>query len=508
MVSLDTIVSFAKRRGFVYPTSEIYGGLANSYDYGPYGAELMKNIKDLWWQTFVRERPDMIGIDSQIIQHPMTWVASGHVGSFNDPLVEDKKTHKRYRADHLIEAWIKAQNIKVQNPQLKADPPLAEDVPPTHKATEGRSKSNSNDKIQIQDGNKEWDKVQVENMKIEDMAQFITDNNVRSPEGNEITEPKPFNLLFETELGTVSGDKSKVYLRGETAQGIFANFKQIIDSSRVKLPFGVGQFGKSFRNEITQGQFVFRTFEFEQAEIEYFFDPEKNDWMKLLEEWKKSMTDFVVGKLGIKAENTRWRQHTDKERSHYSKDTYDLDYNFPFGWKELWGVAYRTDYDLKAHMKHSSKSLEYVDSQSGKKIIPHVIEPAVGVNRLFLMTLVDAYEEETIAEGKTRTVLRLKPEIAPVKVAVFPLQKDEKLHDMAKGIYQTLVKHMTAEFDDAGNIGKMYRRQDEIGTPFCITVDYDSVQNQTVTIRDRDTMKQERIPVAEVLGYIEAKLAC
>lgn len=461
MVTLETIVAFTKRRGFVYPTSEVYGGLANSYDYGPYGAELMKNIKDLWWQTFIRERADMVGIDSQIIQHPMTWVASGHVGSFSDPLVEDKKTHKRYRADHLIEAW---------------------------------AKKNKKD-------------VVVEDLKVEEMAKFMVDNTIKSPDGNELTEPKPFNLLFETEIGTVAGEKSKVYLRGETAQGIFANFKQIIDSCRVKLPFGVGQFGKSFRNEITQGQFVFRTFELEQAEIEYFFDPEKNDWTQLMDEWKAQMMHFVVNKLGIKSENLRWRRHTDKERSHYSKDTYDLDYNFPFGWKELWGLAYRTNFDLKAHMKHSGKSLEYVDSQSGKKIVPHVIEPAVGVNRLFLMTLVDAYEEEVLGEDKTRTVLHLKPSIAPVKVAVFPLQKDEKLHEMAKGIYQKLVTHMTVEFDDAGNIGKMYRRQDEIGTPFCITVDYDSIQYQTVTIRDRDTMKQERISVDQILAYIETKLA-
>lgn len=472
MVTLDTIVSFAKRRGFVYPTSEIYGGLANSYDYGPYGIELMKNIKDLWWQKFVRERDDMVGLDSQIIQHPTTWVASGHVGSFSDPLVEDKKTHKRYRADHVIEEWIKEQRAK--------------------------SREHSH---------KDLDHIVVEDMKMEEMAQFIKNNEIKSPEGNELTEPKPFNLLFETELGTVAGDKAKVYLRGETAQGIFANFKQILDSSRVKLPFGVGQIGKSFRNEITQGQFVFRTFEFEQAEIEYFFDPESTDWKKLMEEWKDSMTEFVTTTLGIKQENLRWRQHTDKERSHYSKDTYDLDYQFPFGWKELWGVAYRTNYDLSAHMQHSGKSLEWVDSSTGRKFLPHVIEPAVGINRLFLMALVDAYIEESLGEGKSRTVLKLKPTLAPVKVAVFPLQKDAELYQTARDIYKTLSPIFVTEFDDAGNIGKMYRRQDEIGTPFCVTVDYETVKSQTVTVRHRDNMKQERIPVSGVLPFMKDSLS-
>jgi len=470
MVNLETIVAFAKRRGFVYPTSEIYGGLANSYDYGPYGAQLLKNIRDLWWKTFIQKRPDMVGLDSQIIQHPTTWVASGHVGSFSDPLVEDKKTHKRYRADHLIEEWLKEH--RTQSLELS----------------------------------KKIGHIIVENMKIDEMAQFIKDNKITSPDDNELTEPKPFNLLFETELGTVAGDKSRVYLRGETAQGIFANFKQVTDSCRVKLPFGIGQIGKSFRNEITQGQFIFRTFELEQAEIEYFFDPEKADWQVLMEEWKEQMLKFATGTLGISKENLRWRQHTDKERSHYSKDTYDLDYHFPFGWKELWGLAYRTDFDLKAHMQHSGKSLEYVDSANGRKFTPHVIEPAVGVNRLFLMTLVDAYAEENLGEGKSRTVLRLKPSVAPVKVAVFPLQKDDKLRDFAMALYQSLATEMVVEFDDAGNIGKMYRRQDEIGTPFCVTVDYDSIESNTVTVRDRDTMKQERVSTQELVLYLSDKI--
>jgi glycyl-tRNA synthetase len=311
------------------------------------------------------------------------------VGSFTDPLVEDLKTHKRYRADHLIEAWLDSHKSTVDSQQ----------------------------------------NIVVENMKIEEMAAFIKDHSIKSPDGNEITPPKAFNLLFETELGTVSGEKSVAYLRGETAQGIFANFKQVTDSCRVKLPFGVGQIGKSFRNEITQGQFIFRTFEFEQAEIEYFFDPEKSNWQDLMNTWKSSMWEFITKVVGIREAHIRWRQHTDKERSHYSKDTYDLDYHFPFGWKELWGVAYRTDYDLTQHMKHSAKSLEYVDSATGRKFVPHVIEPAIGVNRLFLMVLADAYTEEDLGEGKSRVVLKISPQLAPVQVAVFPLQKDEKLRD-------------------------------------------------------------------------------
>ncbi|MFO0703333.1 MAG: glycine--tRNA ligase [Patescibacteria group bacterium] len=470
MASFDTIVALCKRRGFVYPTSEIYGGLANSYDYGPYGAELMRNIRNLWWKTFIQERADMVGLDSQIIQHPTTWVASGHVGSFSDPLVEDKKNHKRYRADHLIEAWVEKQRAESKEQRAK------------------------------------FEKFVVEDLKLAEMGQFIKDNNIKSPDDNDITEPKPFDLLFETQIGTVAGEKSVVYLRGETAQGIFANFKQIVDSSRVRLPFGVGQIGKSFRNEVTQGQFVFRTFELEQAEIEYFFDPEKTKWQDVMDDLKKDMWRFAHEVLGIKEENLRWRRHTDKERSHYSTDTYDLDYNFPFGFKELWGIAYRSDYDLKQHMKHSGKSLEWVDSATGRKFVPHVVEPAVGVNRLFLMILNDAYEEEDLGEGKKRTVLHIKPSVAPVKAAVFPLQKDDTLRKIAKDIFAELSKEMMVEFDDAGNIGKMYRRQDEIGTPFCITVDYESAKDNSVTVRDRDTMKQERVKISDIKKYISDRI--
>lgn len=459
---METIVSLCKRRGFVFPTSEIYGGLMSSYDYGPLGAELLRNIRNLWWKEFIQNREDMVGLDSQIILHPQTWVASGHVGSFSDPMVEDKKTHKRYRVDHLIEAFI--------------------------------------------EGKDQFKDLVVENLDIEEMGQFIKEHGIKSPEGNEITTPKAFNLLFETAIGSVSGEKAKVYLRGETAQGIFSDFKQVLESQRKKLPFGVGQIGKSFRNEITTGQFVFRTLEFEQAEIEYFFDPDQQDWEKLFKGWQDSMWYFVNEVLGVKKENLRWRRHTDKERSHYSKDTYDLDYKFPFGWKELWGVAYRTDYDLKQHIEHSGQSLEYTDPVSNKKFVPHVIEPAVGVNRIFLMLIVDAYHEEEV-EGEKRVVLKFDKKLAPIKVAVLPLSKKEELSVPARKIFDELKSEFATEYDETQSIGKRYRRQDEIGTPFCVTVDFDSLQDKAVTVRDRDTMEQERVKIDELKEYLKVKLA-
>lgn len=460
--TLDDIVSLAKRRGFVYPTSQIYGGLANSYDYGPLGAELLKNIRHLWWQEFIQLRADMVGLDTQIMLHPETWVASGHVSSFSDPLVEDKKTGKRYRADHLIEAWL----LKQKDPALQ--------------------------------------QLQVEDMKIDEMAAFIVEHHILSPDGNEITAPKSFNLLFETAIGVVAGEKAKVYLRGETAQGIFSNFKQVLDTTRVQLPFGIGNIGKSFRNEITTGQFVFRTLEFEQAEIEYFFNPEQSNWQELMDSWKHDMWQFVTQTLGVKEENLRWRQHTDKERSHYSKDTYDLDYQFPFGWKELWGIAYRTDYDLKQQQEHSGENLEYTDPYTGEKFLPHVIEPAVGINRLFLMIMTDAYWHDT---EKNRLVLKLAPNLAPYKVAVFPLVKNkEELSQKAKSIFTQLLKKWPVIWDDRGNIGKRYLYQDEMGTPYCVTIDYQTLEDQTVTVRHRDTAEQERIPIAQLEEYFSRML--
>ena len=455
--TLDQITSLAKRRGFVFPTSEIYGGLANSYDYGPMGVELLRNIKNLWWREFITKRTDMVGLDSQIILNPKTWVASGHVGTFADPVVEDKKTNKRYRADHLIEGWIKDRE--------------------------------------------EFQNLVVEELSVQQMGEFIKENKILSPDGNEVSEPKMLDLLFETAIGAVSGEKSTVYLRGETAQGIFTNFKQVLDSTRVKLPFGIGQIGKSFRNEVTAGQFVFRTLEFEQAEIEYFFNPETEDWQELLKKWQIDMNYFVTEILGVSEDNLRWRRHTDTERSHYSKDTYDLDYHFPFGWSELWGIAYRTDYDLKQHIKHSGKSLEYTDPQTGNKFIPHVIEPAAGIGRFFLMLLCEAYWFD---EERNRTVLKLKPELAPFRAAVFPLLKNKpQLVAKAKEIYSLLASRYPTNYDERGNIGKRYLSQDEIGTPYCVTIDFQTLENDTVTVRNRDTAKQERIEIKNLVDYLK-----
>jgi glycyl-tRNA synthetase len=460
--TLKDIVALAKRRGFVYQTSEIYGGLANSYDYGPLGAQLLKNIKDLWWNEFITSRPDMVGLDTSIMQHPETWVASGHVDSFTDPLVEDLETNLRYRADHLIEEWVEAHPDAVEE---------------------------------------NWS---VEDLSTEEMAAFITEHEITSPDGNPVSDPKDFNILFETMIGAIAGEKSKVYLRGETAQGIFANFKQVLNSTRVQLPFGIGNFGRSFRNEITTGQFVFRTLEFEQAEIEYFFNPEQQDWQKLMQSWQDEMWAFVTQTLGVREENLRWRQHTDTERSHYSLDTYDLDYNFPFGYKELWGIAYRTDYDLRQHQEHSGESLEYRDPYTHETFIPHVIEPAVGIGRLFLMLLTDAYWED---EEHDRTVLRLDPKVAPNTVAVFPLLKNKpELIEKAQEVFELLRDDFVTTWDERGNVGKRYRYQDEIGTPFCVTVDFDSLDDEAVTVRDRDTTEQVRIPIAELPAYLEEQL--
>lgn len=462
---LDEIVSLAKRRGFVYQTSEIYGGLANSYDYGPLGVELLRNIKNSWWNTFITKRPDMVGIDSQILLHPQTWVASGHVGSFSDPLVDDTVSKKRYRADHLIEDWIKTQQKK---------------------------------------GDQQWDNFVVEDLSIEEMGKFISEHQILSPDGNPVTAPKEFNLLFESSIGAIADDKSKVYLRGETAQGIFTNFNQVLNSTRSQVPFGIGQIGRSFRNEITTGQFVFRTLEFEQAEIEYFFNPKNQDWKELLAKWKEEMMNFAVNTLGVKEENLRWRQHSDSERSFYSKDTYDLDYNYPFGWKELWGIAYRTDYDLKQHMDHSTQSMEYRDPQSGEVYIPHVIEPALGIARAFLMVLTDAYH---IDEEKNRTVLKLKPSLAPYKVAVFPLLKNKpELVSKAKEVFEKLSDKFATNWDDRGNIGKRYLYQDEIGTPMCVTIDFETLEEGTVTVRDRNTAEQVRIPLDKLETHIQSVL--
>ncbi len=451
---MEKIVSLCKRRGFVFPSSEIYGGLANTYDYGPAGVELKKNISDAWWQYFVRSRPDMVGLDSSIILHPKVWEASGHVASFADALVDCKNCKFRTRADHLIEEAL---------PNVKA---------------EGKTE-------------KELDKI-------------IEEHKIKCPNCGKFawTAVRRFNLLFETKIGIVEESQSKVYLRGETAQGIFVSFKNIVDSNRVRLPFGVGQWGKSFRNEITKGNFIFRTLEFEQAEIEYFFDPESNNWEELFEAWKKDMWQFVTKILGIKEANLRWREHGNEERSFYSKRTEDLEYNFPFGFKELWGLAYRTNYDLKQHIKHSGQELSYTYPQSGKKIVPHVIEPAVGINRLMAMVLLDAYREE-----EDRVYLALPPRLAPYKAAVFPLLANKpQLVEKAKEVYAHLSPHFTTAWDDRGNVGKRYYSQDEIGTPYCITVDFQSLEDGTVTVRDRDTKEQPRVKITELADYIKKQI--
>ncbi len=456
---MDKIVALAKRRGFIYPGSELYGGLANTYDYGPVGAELLRNIRNLWWDTFVHKRDDIVGLDASLISHQKVWEASGHTAGFADALVDCKNCKTRIRVDHLIEE---------------------------HYAKNGQEKK-------------------VEGLPLEELNKVIEENtDIVCPNCGKHawTKVRKFNLLFPVQLGIVEGDQNLAYLRGETAQGMFINFENVINSTRVRLPFGIAQLGKSFRNEITLGNSVFRTIEFEQGEIEYFFDPKKSEWEKLFDQWKIDIWDFAVDKLGILAENLRWREHADEERSFYSKKTEDLEYDFPFGFKELWGLAYRTDYDLSAHSKHASKDLVIVDPYTNEKIKPHVIEPAVGINRLFLMVLSDAYTEED-----NRTVLKIAPKIAPYKAAVFPLLSNKPdLVEKAKGIYKDLRQQFMTVFDDRGNIGKRYLYQDEIGTPWCVTVDFQTLEDNTVTVRDRDTAKQERVKIDHLKNYFAEKL--
>ena len=447
---MDKIVALCKRRGFVYPSSEIYGGLANSWDFGHYGTLLKNNLRDLWWKNFVLDRDDMVGIDASIFLNSKIWEASGHVAGFTDALVDCKNCHYRTRADHLIE-----ENVK---------------------------------------------DIKVEGLTVEKLTQLIKDNQLKCPKCGivDFTEVRKFNLLFETSIGIIKGAKSKAYLRAEIAQGIFLNFKNVIDTMRVKIPFGIAQQGKVFRNEITMGQFIHRTLEFDLMEFEYFI--RENNWKKTFDYWKSEMWDFTK-KLGIEEKNLRWREHEEYERSHYSKKTMDIEYQYSFGWKEIFGIAYRTDFDLKNHMKHSDEDLRYTDHKTGEKFVPHVIEPTFGLSRLVGAVITDAYREEEVS-GKQRIFLKLKPSLAPVKAAVFPLQKDSVLQTKAKVIYHMLKNFFVCEFDDAGNIGKMYRRQDEIGTPLCVTVDYDTVKDDSVTIRDRDTMKQERIVISDIAKYV------
>lgn len=459
-VTLSDIAALTKRRGFIFPGSEIYGGLANTWDYGPLGVELKRKIKELWWDHFITKRGDMVGLDASIISSEKVWEASGHLAGFADAMVDCRTCRSRTRADHLIENYFEKK---------------------------GKDKK-------------------VEGLPLAELSKIIKDEKIKCPScgGTDLTEARAFNLLFPVQLGILAGQDNTAYLRGETAQGIFTNFKNILDSTRISLPFGVGQIGKSFRNEITRGQLIFRTVEFEQAEIEYFFNPEEEDWEELFESWLGQMQRFLTDDLGINPENLQVREHTDDERSFYSTRTVDIEYRYPFGFKELWGLAYRTDYDLKAHSKSSGKKLSYLDPQTNKRFIPHVIEPAGGIDRMVLMTLCDAYYHD---EDNNRTVLRLKPNLAPYTAAVFPLVKNKpELVNKAREVFDSLSQTFKVAWDDRGNIGKRYYYQDEMGTPFCITVDHQTMEDQTVTVRHRDTTEQERVNINKLPTYLTENL--
>ena len=451
--SMDTIVALAKGRGFVYPGSEIYGGLANSWDYGPLGVELKNNIKKAWLKKFVQESPYNVGLDSAILMNPETWVASGHLGGFSDPLMDCRSCKTRHRADKLIEDYV-AENGLSDNPAAMSD---------------------------------------------EEMMQYIKDKGIACPNcgSHDFTDIRKFNLMFKTFQGVTEDSSSTLYLRPETAQGIFVNFKNIARTTRKKIPFGVAQIGKSFRNEITPGNFIFRIREFEQMELEFFCKPGTD--LYWFEYWRGFCKKWLLD-LGMNEEHLRLRDHDKDELCFYSKATTDFEFLFPFGWGELWGVADRTDYDLTQHANHSGESMEYFDPETGEKYIPYVIEPSLGADRVLLAFLCDAYDEETDEKGDTRVVLRLHPALAPFKAAVLPLSK--KLSEKATEVFSDLSKDFMVDFDDAGSIGKRYRRQDEIGTPICITYDFDSLEDNCVTVRNRDTMEQKRISIEELKAYI------
>ncbi len=452
--TLEAIVTLCKGRGFVYPGSEIYGGLANTWDYGPLGVELKTNIKSAWRRKFIQENKYNVGLDSAILMNPQTWIASGHLGGFSDPLMDCCECKTRHRADQLIE---------------------------------------------------DFDGTNVAGWSNEELSNYIKEKNIPCPNCGKtnFTDIRQFNLMFKTFQGVTEDTKDEIYLRPETAQGIFVNFANIQRTTRKKIPFGVAQIGKSFRNEITPGKFIFRVREFEQMELEFFCEPDTDlEWFAY---WRGFCRDWLYS-LGIKAENLRLRDHDPEELSFYSKATTDFEYLFPFGWGELWGIADRTDYDLTQHINVSGKNLEYFDQTSGKKYIPYVIEPSLGVERLFLAVLCEAYDEEVLDEEKndTRVVMHFHPALAPFKAAVLPLSK--KLGEHAEKVFEQLSKKFNVDYDDAGSIGKRYRRQDEIGTPYCITFDFDSLEDNCVTVRDRDTMEQVRLPIAEIEGFIAEKL--
>lgn len=455
-LSMEKLVALCTNRGFVYPGSEIYGGLANSWDYGPYGVELKRNIKQAWWDSFVRKNEYNVGLDSGILMNPQVWEASGHVGGFSDPLVDCKSCRSRYRADHIIEDYCREHDLKLN----------------------------------------------IEGADNERLMQIIKEYDLACPRcGNkDFTDVRQFNLMFKTFQGVTEDSQTQLYLRPETAQGIFVNFRNVQRTSRKKIPFGIGQIGKAFRNEITPGNFVFRTREFEQMELQFFCEPDTDmDWFAY---WENFIFDWLL-QLGLPEDMLRKRQHDAEELSFYSKATTDFEFRFPFGWGELWGLAARTDYDLKRHMEHSKDDLRYFDPQTQEKYIPHVIEPSVGVERLLLACLCAAYEEEELDNGDVRTVLHLNPKIAPVQVAVLPLSA--KLSEEALQVEESLRQVFVTEFDERQSIGKRYRRQDEIGTPYCVTYDFDSLEDQAVTIRDRDSMEQIRLPIPELIPFLLEK---
>jgi len=458
---MDKVVNLCKRRGFVFPGSEIYGGMASSWDYGPLGVELKNNIKKLWWKKFVQERDDMVGIDAALIMNPKVWEASGHLKNFTDPLVECKKCHSRFRAD---------QTSGLIYSEKKLDSGMAEQILSLVPETK------------CPECNEMW----------------ILDKTLETP--------KQFNLMFKTFIGPAEESANIAYFRPETAQGMFVDFKNVLNTTRKKIPFGIAQIGKAFRNEITPGNFIFRTREFEQMEIEYFI--RETDWKKSFEYWLEEMKKWMK-LIGLKDEDLHFAEIPDDERAHYSKRTIDIEYKFPFGQDELYGIAYRGDFDLKNHQEKSGQDLSYQDLLSGEKFLPHVIEPTFGVDRTFLAVLLAAYKEEPAksAEGEDeeRVVLKLPQEIAPVQVAILPLSKKDELSSVAQKIAQDLRKNLVVEYDETQSIGKRYRRQDEIGTPFCVTVDFDSLQDEAVTIRERDSMKQERIKIKELENYLSEK---
>ncbi len=453
-VTMDKIVNLCKARGFIYPGSEVYGGLANTWDYGPLGVEFKNNVKKAWWKKFIQENPYNVGLDAAILMNPQSWVASGHVAGFSDPLIDCKECKTRHRADKLVEEWAKEKG---------------KDIDPA-----GWSDS--------------------------EMLQYIKENNIGCPDCGKtnFTDIRKFNLMFKTFQGVTEDSKAEIFLRPETAQGIFVNFRNVLRTSRKKIPFGIGQIGKAFRNEITPGNFTFRTREFEQMELEFFCKPGED--LKWFTYWKDFCKNWLLS-LGMRNENIKLRDHSKEELSHYSNATTDIEYKFPFGWGELWGIADRTDFDLKQHSKHSGADFSYLDPLTNEKYIPYCIEPSLGADRVTLAFLVDAYHEEQVEGEDTRVVMKFHKFLAPVKAAVLPLSK--KLGEEAYKVYENLSRRFMVEYDESGSIGKRYRRQDEIGTPYCITFDFDSLEDKSVTVRDRDTMKQVRIPIEGLDKYLE-----